>query len=505
MKRREFLKTAALGAAAMATPAAAADGPRANARRPNIVLILMDDMGWRDLSSYGSTFYETPVLDRLAAGGMRFTDAYAACPVCSPTRASLLSGKYPATVGLTNYIGGHNKGRLLDAPYTRYLPLEEKSLATALRDGGYHTWHVGKWHLGEEAHYPEKHGFDVNIGGCGFGWPAGGYFGPWEMPALGDGPKGEYLTDRLTDEAIRLIHAKADDRPFFLNLWHYAVHTPIQAPEALVEKYRAKAQRLGLDQQNPLEEGEFFPCEHKRDKRVQRRRFQSHPAYAAMMENVDTNIGRLLQALAEAGQAENTVVIFTSDNGGLATAEGSPTCNSPLHEGKGWMYEGGTRVPLIVHAPGVTAPGGLCQEPVTSPDFYPTVLALAGLPPQPRQHADGVDFSPLLRGATALEREAIYWHYPHYGNQGGTPGSSVRVGDYKLIEFYEGGRLELYHLREDPGEEHDLAAAQPERTRRMHALLADWRARVEAKIPPPNPDYIAPPGDPPATNHGRAP
>ncbi len=496
MNRRDFLKTVTVGMAALAAgPSARAMRSVVRRRPPNVILILMDDLGWRDLTCYGSSFYETPVLDRLAAEGMRFTDAYAACPVCSPTRASILSGKYPATVGVTNFIGATAKGRLLDAPYIRQLPLSEKSLALALREGGYHTWHVGKWHLGGEPYYPEKHGFDVNIGGCSYGSPSS-YFGPWDMPALGGGPQGEYLTDRLTDEAIQLIRGNTDDRPFFLNLWHYAVHTPIQAPEPLVAKYREKAKRLGLDKLDAIDEGEFFPCEHKSRQRIQRRRLQSHPEYAAMVESMDTNIGRLLKVLEEAGQADNTVVMFTSDNGGLSTAAGSPTCNRPLHEGKGWMYEGGTREPLIVRWPGVTRPGSVCGEPVTSPDFYPAILAMAGLPARPRQHVDGVDFTPLLRGASSLGREAIYWHYPHYGNQGGTPGSSVRMGDYKLIEFYEDGRLDLYNLREDVGESRNLAAAQPELARRMHRMLADWRGRVEAKIPPPNPDYHGAPAAP---------
>jgi len=311
-------------------------------KRPNMIFILLDDLGWRDLGCYGSPFYETPNLDRLAAEGMSFTNAYAAAPVCSPTRASILTGKYPATVGVTQYIGGHAVGKLCDVPYFHVLPMQEISLARALKEhGGYQTWHVGKWHLGERETRPEQHGFDVNLGGCGWGSPKHGYFSPYHCPALTDGPPGEYLTDRLTDEAMKLIASSGDassasggEKPFFLNLWHYAVHTPIQAPEALVEKYRRKAAALGLDKINAIEEGDFFPCEHKRTERIQRRRIQSDPAYAAMVENLDWNIGRLLQALEESGKAQETIVIFTSDNGGLATAEGSPTCNAPLAGGR---------------------------------------------------------------------------------------------------------------------------------------------------------------------------
>jgi len=450
-------------------------------------------MGWRDTSCYGSSFYETPILDRLAAEGMRFTDAYAACPVCSPTRASLLTGKYPATVGVTDWIDTRKRthparGRLVDAPYIDHLPLEEFSLARALKAGGYATWHVGKWHLGGPPYYPEQHGFDINIGVCERGSPYQGYFSPWHIPVLPAGQPSEYLTDHITAQAIRLIQSKPG-APFFLNLWHYAVHTPIQAKPDDVRKYEAKAKAMGLDQVKAFEEGEFFPCEHKKHLRVTRRLVQSDPAYAAMIENLDWNIGRVLRALDESGQADNTIVIFTSDNGGLATSESSPTCNAPLSEGKGWLYEGGTREPLIVKWPGVTRPGSVCDVPVTTPDFYPTLLEMAGLPLRPAQHVDGESLAPLLKGARRLEREAIYWHYPHYGNQGGTPGSSIRRGDYKLIEFFEDGRLELYNLREDAGERHNLAQDQPALAAELAGRLAAWRARVEAKLPQPNPTW----------------
>ena len=462
---------------------------------PNIIFILIDDLGWRDLGCYGSSFYETPRLDHLAAQGMRFTDAYAACPVCSPTRASILTGKYPATVGITDWIdwgfGVHPcRGKLVDAPYLRELPRSEYTLASALRDGGYQTWHIGKWHLGGPDHRPLEHGFDVNIGGCAWGNPARGYFSPWQIPALLDGEAGEFLTDHLTDAAIRLIRER-DRRPFFLNLCHYAVHTPIQAPAALVAKYEAKARALGLDRAVAMEEGEPFPFDLKRHLRVQRRLIQSDPVYAAMVENLDWNTGRLLDALADVGDAENTMVIFTSDNGGLATSEGSPTSNRPLAEGKGWMLEGGTREPLLITWPGVIAPGSTCETPVTSPDFYPTLLEAAGLPFRPDQHVDGISLLPLLRGDGECDRGPIFWHYPHYGNQGGTPGSSVRWGDWKLIEFFEDGRLELYNLREDLGETDNVAEAHPERVHELHGALQAWRKSVEAKIPERNTNAAA--------------
>ena len=457
--------------------------------RPNFIFVLIDDLGWRDLSCYGSQFYETPNLDRLCAEGMRFTDAYAACPVCSPTRASILSGKYPARVGVTDWIGGHTRGKLLDAPYIDHLPLEEKSLAKALNGAGYATWHVGKWHLGKESYWPEKHGFEENVAGCHMGSPWRGYFSPWQIPTLKDGPEGQYLTDRLTDEAVRLIKSN-EGRPFFLNLWYYTVHTPIQAKEAKIAKYEAKAKEMGLDTVKTFEEGDFFPCEHKKDQRIMRRLVQSDPVYAAMIESLDESIGRVLQAVEESGQTENTVIIFTSDNGGLATSEGSPTCNAPLAEGKGWMYEGGTREPLFIKWPGVIQAGSVCDVPVSSPDFYPTLLEMAALDPIPEQHVDGVSLVPLLKGAKDLDREAIFWHYPHYANQGGTPGSSIRAGDYKLIEFFEDDTIELYNLGADIGEEHDLAAKEPELAAKLRQQLADWRRSVDAKLPQPNPDYV---------------
>ncbi|MFW6303219.1 MAG: sulfatase [Candidatus Sumerlaeota bacterium] len=459
--------------------------------KPNILLILIDDMGWRDICCYGSEFYETPNIDRLAKEGMLFTDAYAACPVCSPTRASIMSGKYPARVGVTNFIAGKghpSKGLLIDAPYIKQLPSEEVSVAQALKEGGYHTWHVGKWHLGEEPYYPEKHGFDVNIGGCSWGMPSCGYFSPWNIPNMENGPEGKYLTDHLTDEVLKLIENN-DDKPFFLNLWYYQVHIPIQGKPELVEKYEKKAKDLGLDKLPTFEEGERFPAQHRRDQNIKRRLLQSDPAYAAMIESLDTNIGRVLEALEKKGQLDNTVIVFTSDNGGLSTAEGSPTCNAPLSEGKGWMYEGGTREPMLVRWPQVVEAGSTCNEPITSPDIYPTFLEIAGLEPRPEQHVDGKSFLPLLKQEEGFDRGPIFWHYPHYGNQGGTPGSSIRWGDYKLIEFYEDGRLELYNLREDIGEKNNLAAIEPETTKRLHDRLVQWRNEVEALYPEPNPDW----------------
>lgn len=456
--------------------------------KPNFLFILIDDMGWKDVACCGSEFYETPNLDKLAEEGVRFTNAYASCPVCSPTRASILTGKYPARLGLTNYIGGKAKGKLIDAPYIDHLPLEEITIARALKNNGYRTYHVGKWHLGNEMYYPEKHGFDVNIAGCHWGAPRT-YFSPYNIPNFANGPDGEYLTDRITDEAIKLIENNGDD-PFFMYLSHYAVHIPIQVPEKYIKKYRDKIKELGLDKQKTFEEDGFFPCEHKRNERILRRLIQSDPIYAGMIENLDYNIGRVLETLANSGKMGNTVIFFTSDNGGLSTAEGSPTCNLPLSEGKGWMYEGGVREPLIIKWQGVIEPNSICDVPITSTDFYPTILEMAGLSLLHEQHCDGVSFLPALTGSGKIEREAIFWHYPHYGNQGGTPSASVRSGNYKLIEFFEDEHLELYNLNEDISEKNNIANDCPDITKMLKEMLKEWQNQVSAKIPERNPNHI---------------
>lgn len=463
---------------------AAADESTQRSTRPNVVLILVDDLGWTDLSCYGSTFYETPNLDVLAAGVVRFSEAYAAAPVCSPSRAALMSGKYPARVGVTNWIGGNAVGVLADVPYFHGLPQNEYSLARAMCDGGYHSWHVGKWHLGERESAPEEHGFDLNIGGGAPRSPSS-YFSPYRLPALPDGPDGEYLTERLTTEAVRLITDHDQDRPFFLNLWHYTVHTPIQAPAALVEKYRQKAERLGLDP-SPIETGESMAAWHLAGRQVERRTLQSDPTYAAMIETLDDSVGAVVEALLDSGQLEDTLIIFTSDNGGLSTAEGSPTCNAPAAEGKGWMEDGGLRVPLIMSWPSKIAAGSSSAVLTTTPDLYSTVLGAAGVPIRPGQAPDGVDVLPTASDDT-FERGPIFWHYPHYSNQGDTPGAAVREGNWKLTRWFEDGREALYDLDADVGEQHDLSAAQPETRDRLARLLDAWSVDVCALVPAPNP------------------
>lgn len=434
---------------------AAADG------RPNVVLIFIDDMGWTDLGCYGSDLYETPHIDKLANDGIRFTQAYAACTVCSPSRACLLTGKYPARLHITDWIPGlmPSNPKMLVPDWTKFLPLEETTLAEVFKAAGYRTASIGKWHLGSE-HGPESHGFDINIAGTEKAAPHNGYFAPWKIPTLSEGKQGEYLTDRIGAEAARFIQ-NAKDAPFFLYLPHFAVHTPVQGPPELVEKYRARP-------------------------RGQLRHKNSH--YAAMVESVDASVGGVRQALEEAGVVERTIVILTSDNGGRIPT----TSNRPLRAGKGGCYEGGTRVPAIIVWPGVTKPGSVSEVPIITADYYSTLLEMVGLNDLPGHVSDGVSLVPLLRGDTAIARDALFWHYPHhqhYQLEGTMPYSAVRLGDYKLIEFFDDGKLELYHLREDIGERHDLAESMPAKTRELHDRLAAWRTEVGAQLPTPNPNY----------------
>ena len=457
-------------------------------RQPNVIMVVVDDLGWRDLGCTGSDFYETPHIDALAARGVRFSQAYAAAPNCSPTRASLLTGRAPARVGMTHQAGGHNVGRLCDVPSFRELPRQEFTLARALRSHGYQTWHVGKWHLGGRRSWPDRHGFEVNVGGCDLGHPPS-HVSPYGIPTLDDGPEGEYLTDRLTDEAIGLIDRRDAERPFFLNLWHYAVHTPLQAPAELVEHFAEKARRLGRDPETDIEVGEPAPGWNTTDRRLIRRRRQGDPVYAAMIHVLDAAIGRLLDAVARAVLTEDTVVVFTSDNGGLHSGFAAATSNLPLAEGKGWLEEGGLRVPLVIDAPGQVRGGRVDETPVCSPDLYPTLLGLAGLPARPEQHVDGVDLTDHLRGKDpgATEDRPLFWHFPHYPEVGGTPASAVRLGRHKLIRSYEHERDVLHDLGADPGETEDLAGTWPHAAEALGWLLDEWLADVDARVPQPNP------------------
>jgi arylsulfatase A len=442
---------------------ALAAGPTAfgqTAARPNIIFILVDDLGWTDLGCQGSKFYETPNIDRLASQSMRFTQAYSACTVCSPTRAALMTGKYPARLHLTDWITGHVKpyAKLKVPDWQMHLPLAERTIAEALKEAGYATASIGKWHLGGPDFFPDKQGFDVNIGGTDKGSPPN-YFSPYKISTLPDGPVGEFLSDRLTDEALKFIEQNKS-RPFFIYLPHYAVHTPLMGKSNVVAKYAGKA-----EPRSP----------------------QHNATYAALVESVDDSVGRILRKLDELGLSDNTVIFFNSDNGGLVLNQ--VTSNLPLRAGKGSAYEGGVRVPLLVKWPGVTRAGAVCPKPVITPDFYPTILDIAKVKPAKHQVIDGQSIVPLLRGAASLKRDTIYWHYPHYHPGGATPYGAIRKGDWKLIEFYEDNHVELYNLSDDIGEQNDLAARLPDKAKALQKQLHTWRKGVGAQMPTPNPNY----------------
>jgi len=450
-------------------------------KKLNFILIDIDDLGWRDLTCYGSQYYETPNIDRLAAQGMRFTDAYASCAVCSPTRASIMTGRYPARIGITDwihhldkkgkkafeeaenptdYVGGKRR-RLLCPPNPYWMELDEVTIAEVLQSAGYTTCHIGKWHLGYEPWFPDKQGFDINIGGGEIGQPPI-YFDPYyqneqrpSIPALSARKKGEYLTDRESDECVEFLR-KHRNKPFFLHMCHYAVHTPLQAKKELIDKYEAK-----------------------------KKTNQKNATYAAMIESMDRAVGRMMAALDELGLSERTVIIFTSDNGGL---QDYATDNAPLRAGKGYPYEGGIRVPLIIRWPGVVQAGIERDVPVTSVDFFPTICEITGLDHPSGREIDGKSLVPLLNQEGPLRRGAIFWHFPHYrGNI--VPYSIIRKGDWKLIKRYEGKPFELFYVKEDLSEEDELSELIPGKVKELDADLSAWIKDTGAKLPRKNPDY----------------
>lgn len=449
----------------------------------NVVFILVDDLGWTDLGCYGSEFYETPNIDRLAAGGQLFTQAYAASPVCSPTRAAIMTGKYPSRVGITDWIKGNDpKNRRLLGPQDLHeLPLEEVTMAEAFKQQGYRTFFAGKWHLGDEGYFPEDQGFDFNLGGHHMGQPPGGYYSPYKNPKLSDGPEGEYLTDRLTDESIRFIQDQKG-QPFFVYLSYYTVHTPIQANRTFIDRFQEKRKTL------PDTTNAQIP-EHDATTRLH----QTNADYASMVYALDQNVGRLIDSLESLSLMDQTMIIFTSDNGGLSTLANpnrvAPTSVKPLRAGKGWCYEGGIRVPLIIKLPGA-ASGKTIDEPVISTDFYPTALEYAGLAAMPEQHQDGLSLIPLLQGAAKPAREALFWHYPHYHGSGWKGGSAIRVGNWKLIEFYEENTMELYDLSKDLEEQYDLSAENPEKVAALKQKLEAVQVATHAQFPTENPDFM---------------
>jgi arylsulfatase A-like enzyme len=488
-----------LGAVAAIPLAALYQCGKQPAPKPNVIFILVDDYGYADLGCYGSRFYETPNIDRLATEGVRFTDAYAACPVSSPTRAALMTGKYPVNTGVTDWLPGRqasNPGlpedRLLSLPFTQQLELNEITIAEVLKSNGYKTMISGKWHLGQDSIYwPENQGFDVNKGGYSKGSPnlsklSNGYFSPYGNPRLEDGPVGEYLTDRQTDEVIKFIEKNYKD-PFFVYLSFYAVHNPMQGKEELINYFRRKADSMGLSGIQPFTlDMEWIKRAPKGD--FKERLIQSYPVYAAMIYSLDENLGNLFDKLEALNIDKKTIIIFTSDNGGLSTSEGSPTSNFPLRGGKGWLYEGGIRVPLIIKAPGFINEHFVTNIPVSTIDFFPTILEMTDTR-QPGIPLDGISILPVIR-SNQLEDRPLFWHYPHYSNQGGDPGSAVRLGDFKLIDNFETGKQELYDLNNDISEKNDISGINPEKTKELYDLLKGWREKTGARMMDPNPGWI---------------
>ncbi len=456
-----------------------------HAKPTNFLFFLVDDLGWADIGCFGSTFHETPNIDALAASGMRFTQAYAAGSVCSPTRASILTGRHPVRLNITDWIPGQQNrdvNRLLHPEDLHELPLAEVTLAEVLKSHDYQTFFAGKWHLGDEGHWPTDQGFDVNIGGNSKGSPPGGYYAPWTNPTLKSKTDGEYVTERLTSESVQFLNQRNQEQPFLLYLSYYNVHTPIQAYKPRIQHFEEKANRSFKEPRIPLQEHEG----HTRTR-------QDNPAFASMVSAVDRSVGTILKELDKLNLSDQTVVVFFSDNGGLSTLSRGPgpTSNSPLRAGKGWLYEGGIREPTIIRAPGVTAPGSTCQSPIMSTDFFPTFLELANLPQKPDLHLDGRSLAPLLHGETMPPR-THYWHYPHYHGSGWKPGAAILDKGWKLIEFYHYDKVELYHIDDDLSEKQNLAESRPDKTRQLRRKLRQWQLKMNAQMPTKNPNYTSP-------------
>lgn len=454
--------------------------------RPNVLFILADDLGYHDLSVTGSTYYETPNLDALAKEGLQFTQAYTTSRVCSPARASIMTGQFTARHGITDWIGApvgtdwRALGRhtqLLPPDYQHDLDTSRVTMAEAFRAAGYQTFFAGKWHLGGEQSRPEDHGFTINKGGYSSGSPIGGYFSPWENPVLPNEQPGENLSMRLARETADFIGGHDRSQPFFALLSFYAVHGPIQTTREKWKKYRAKAAAAGIDSTG-------FVMERRLPIRLQ----QDNPVYAGLVEQMDDAVGLVLARLEALGLAENTIVVFTSDHGGVASGDSYSTSNAPLRGGKGYQWEGGLRVPLFVRFPREVDAGQTTDIPVSGADLYPSLLSLVDLPLPEEQVMDGRDMVGSINSAIAPER-SLYWHYPHYGNQGGDPSSVIRRGNYKLIHYHESARDELYDLSADPGERTDLANQYPERVTELRQELLSWLSSVGARFPERDPDY----------------
>ncbi|MFP5232829.1 MAG: sulfatase [Acidobacteriota bacterium] len=463
INRREFLS----GAASLTAYSSLSSLAKAGTEKPNIVFFLVDDCGWGDFGCYGDTFHETRNIDQLAREGMRFTNAYAAAPVCSPSRAGIMTGQCPARLHLTQWIPGslYPNQQLLEPPTPKHLSLDIPTLAEQLKALGYQTGAVGKWHLGGDGYLPENFGFDFNVAGDNHGHPGAPnhYFGPFFYHNLTGYTNKDYLTQVLTTKAEQFIRQAAQKGPFFLYMAEYAVHMPLEAKQRLIQKYQKK------------NGGKSEP----------------DPVYAAMVEYVDIALGQLRDLLDSLGVLNNTIIVVTSDNGGVVF-QGRRlhhiADNGPLRAGKGFLYEGGIREPLIVHWPGVTKAGTVCDIPVSGLDFLPTLLSMIGAK-DPIAPQDGMDISPLFRGSQSIDRNTLYWHYPHYSDQGGTPSGAIRERDWKLIEFFEDNHVELYDLALDPGEQYNLAFSFGDKAEDLREKLHAWRRSVNALMPMRNPEY----------------
>ena len=497
-------------------------------QNPNIVFFLVDDLSWMDIACYGSKFYETPNIDRLAHDGIRFTNAYAACHVSSPTRASIMTGRYPASIGMTDFLAGrrnHPFQRFLNNPNRQQLPDDELTIAEALRNNGYRTAIIGKWHLGNTPYGPTTRGFDEHIP---LNWNGGmtpTYFYPFRMNGY-NGEPDDYLTDRLTKEAVDFIE-RNKDHPFFLYMSHFAVHDPIQGRKDLVEKYKRKLMNMTFpqgepfilegnpDDENPLSRKQLDSLLHTPEykdqykllphRTVKIKQHQDNAEFAAMVESMDESLGLIRGKLEELGIAENTIIIFLSDNGGMSAMNFSnPERNVPkekldecfassilpLRGGKGWMYEGGIRVPMIIYYPGVTKSGKVCDVPVISVDFFPTIVEMASVSLPETKICEGVNLMPLLRGKKKIPDRALYWHFPHYSELGlQSPCAAIRFGDYKLIEYFENNTVQLFNLKKDLGELSDLSKSNPKKVKELRDMLHNWQNSKGLEPMKPNPDF----------------
>ncbi len=462
-----------------------ADGQQSKKSKPNVIVILADDLGLKDLSCTGSQYYETPNIDRLASEGMVFRQGYATSGVCSPSRASIMTGKFTATHGITDWIGALtgkewlSQGRpskVLPADYVRQLPKEDVTIAEAFSQAGYKTFFAGKWHLGNEGSYPQDHGFDINKGGWEAGGPKGGYFSPYLNPNLVDGPDGENLSMRLAQETATFIDANRD-HPFFAFLSFYAVHGSIETTQEKWKKYRDKAVAQGVKEKG-----------FEMEKALPIRITQDNPVYAGLVETMDDAIGVVLKKLDELNLTKNTIIVFTSDNGGVSSGDSYSTSNLPYRGGKGYQWEGGMREPYFIKVPSINLKEKFTDYPATGADLFPTLLDLAGLNLLPQQHVDGVSLKPILEGRSLPERP-LYWHYPHYGNQGGSPSSIVRQGKWKLIHYWEDGHFELYDLTSDPFESKDLTQSNLKQAKKLNKQLLNWLDQHHARYPTPNEKY----------------